>query len=254
MIMLRHTFVHGPGIGTTTERSIWQAGARTWEQYLDQYARGRFGGRRHDQLASVIQDSRRALDARDVSFFGNRLASCDRWRLYHSFVDRAAYIDVETTGFGAAADVTLVALSDGREVQTFVRGQNLDHFPAAAARYPLVVTFNGAQFDLPFLERTFGWRPSAHIDLRFVLQRVGYAGGLKAILPELGMTPPAHVRGLTGLDAIRLWQRYERGSRIALSLLLDYARHDAECLAPLAHYSVGEMAAQLGFSEMPRAA
>jgi len=253
--MLRHTFVHGPGIGTTTERTIWQAGARTWDQYLDRHQRGHFGGRRHEQLVSVIQKSCGALEARDLSFFGDRLASCDQWRLYDSFADRAAYVDVETTGFGAAADVTVIALSDGHETQTFVRGQNLHEFPAAATRHPLVVTFNGAQFDLPFLERTFGgWRPTAHIDLRFVLQRIGYAGGLKAILHEVGLRPPAHLSGVTGIDAVRLWQRYERGSRVALTLLLDYARHDAECLAPLAAYSTREMARRLGFPSLANAA
>jgi uncharacterized protein len=253
--MLRHTFIHGPGIGTLTERSIWQAGARTWEQYLEQYSRGRFGGRRHERLASVILHSCHALDAQDVPFFGERLASCDQWRLHDTFADRAAYVDVETTGFGGTADVTVIALSDGRETQTFVRGQNLDQFPRAAAPYPLIVTFNGAQFDLPFLGRTFGgWKPAAHIDLRFALQQIGYTGGLKAILHQLGMIPPAHVRGLTGIDAIRLWQRHERGSRAALTLLLDYVRHDAECLSPLAVYAVRTLSAQLGFREMSDAA
>jgi hypothetical protein len=43
----------------------------------------------------------------------------------------------------------------------FVQGINLREFPAYVARFPLLVTFNGSQFDVPFLRAHF---PGARLD------------------------------------------------------------------------------------------
>ena len=32
--MLRNTYIHIPGIGSTTERRIWESGIKSWEEYL----------------------------------------------------------------------------------------------------------------------------------------------------------------------------------------------------------------------------
>ena len=41
------------------------------------------------------------------------------------------------------------ALGDG-ELALFIKGINLEDFPAYIARFPLLVSFNGSQFDVPF--------------------------------------------------------------------------------------------------------
>ena len=53
--------------------------------------------------------------------------------------------------------------------------------------FDLVVTFNGTSFDLPFIRRAFPniSLPAVHIDLRFVMRRLGYRGGLKKIEKEI---------------------------------------------------------------------
>ena len=136
-----------------------------------------------------------------------------------------------------------------------MRGRDLHRFPPAVAGYPLVVTFNGAQFDLPFLAREFGgWRPAAHLDLRWPLARLGYAGGLKAIERRVGIARPAEVRNVDGFEAVWLWRRYRRGERRALELLLEYARCDVEHLAPLAALAAAGLARALGFGEATRRA
>jgi uncharacterized protein len=247
--VLRHTFVHGPGIGPTTEASIWAAGCRTWEEYLDGFERGRFVGARYQRLVPVVAESCRALERNDVAYFDNRLAAREKWRLYETFADRTAFVDIETTGLYASSDITVVAMHAGGVTRTFVRGRNLGDFPRAMADYPLVVTYNGAQFDLPFLARTFGgWRPSGHIDLRFPMKRLGYVGGLKAIEPLVGIVRPTRLRGMDGWEAVRLWQCYERGDRLALERLLEYARYDVENLRPLAECAIREMAVRVGFA------
>jgi uncharacterized protein YprB with RNaseH-like and TPR domain len=48
--------------------------------------------------------------------------------------------------------------------------------------------YNGKTFDVPFIEKYFGIRMNhAHIDLRYVLKSLGYAGGLKRCEKALGL-------------------------------------------------------------------
>jgi uncharacterized protein YprB with RNaseH-like and TPR domain len=90
------------------------------------------------------------------------------------------------------------------------------------------VTFNGTQFDLPVLRAYFMdlVLPPLHVDLRFLLARLGYKGGLKKIEPRFGIHRPNEVNGMDGYMAVILWQRYQRGDRTSLDLLLKYNRED----------------------------
>jgi uncharacterized protein len=234
--MLRRTFLHAPRIGTVREAEIWERGIRTWDEYVVAHQDGRFPEPHYADLPSVLARSHGALEAGDVAFFAERLPREEHWRLYEDFARIAAYVDIETTGLSAMSSrITVVAMHTCDGTALFVRGRNLDGFPAAVARYPLVVTFNGAVFDLPFLAREFGgWWPAAHIDLRFALRRLGLRGGLKAIEREVGLERSSEVRGMDGYDAVRLWYRHERGDSHALDRLLAYARYDVVNLEPLA--------------------
>lgn len=248
--MLQHTFVHAQGVGRGTERTLWENGARDWHAFLAMYDGGRFSGARHDSLATALSDSTKALGRRDANFFWRRLPTSEHWRLYEEFSGSAAFVDIETTGLSHNHDdITVIAMHAEGRTRTFIRGKDLDRFPAQAARYPLVVTFNGATFDLPFLAAQFrGFCPEAHIDLRYPLKRLGYSGGLKLVEAQAGIKRPAHLREVDGLEAVRLWHRYERGNRNALDLLLEYAAKDVETLAPLARLTATALAKSLGFS------
>ena len=68
--------------------------------------------------------------------------------------------------------------------------------------------------------------PAGHVDLRFLLKRLGYRGGLKKIEPHFGILRPPEVAGMDGYEAVLLWQRHRRGDRTALELLLTYNRED----------------------------
>jgi uncharacterized protein YprB with RNaseH-like and TPR domain len=246
---IERTFVHARGIGYATEQRLWLNGAQTWSTFLDQHADGLWRGARYDGLARTVEHSRSALRRRDVTFFSRRLAPADRWRLFPAFQDRVAYLDIETTGLWPTwSDVTVVALSDGERTKMFVRGKNLDRFPETISRYSVLVTFNGSQFDVPFLRAAFRRIriPPAHIDLRFPLGQLGYSGGLKAIERELGIRRPAHLRDLDGLDAVRLWRRYEQGNGRALSTLLEYAERDVASLPMLAADACRRLAEHAG--------
>ncbi len=247
--MLRHTFIHGHGIGPQTEENLWRSGAYTWEDFLDLHGMGRIRGARLDRLVPLIRDSQTALGKRAIEFFSHRLPSGEQWRLYPDFADQAAFIDIETTGLEPGYDaVTVIGLYDHERFRVFIRGKNLREFPRVVARYPLVVSYNGAQFDLPFLRATFpSFRPRAHLDLRYPLARLGYTGGLKGVERKAGIRRPRSVRELDGFDAVILWHEYQRGRRSALDRLIAYTRQDVLNLAPLAKLVAERMPIRLRF-------
>ncbi len=243
--MLEHTFIHIPGIGTKTERLLWKRGILTWEDFLDH----------KDPILSSDRDAviRRELEIslknrKELLFFANRLPPSDLWRVFESFKEEAVFLDIETSGgYQGLDEITLIGLFDGRKVQTFVNGRNLDDFEQAIASYSLVITFNGSCFDLPYIKRWFRHisLPPAHIDLRFLLKKLGLHGGLKSIEKQLGMPRDPQVEGLNGFDAVLLWKAYEWGDQTALGRLILYNTMDIVQLKPLMEFSAREMKKRL---------
>lgn len=224
--MLKRTFIHLPHIGPATELRLWRQGFHTWEDLLAArevagFSPGRLAGQQR-----LLEQSLAHLD--QPTYFSSRLAGADRWRLFDQYRLQTAYLDIETTGATwPHLTVTVIGLYDGRTFYQFVLGENLWDFLELIDRYQVLVTFNGSQFDLPVLQAFFGQRfPQAHIDLRFVLARLGYKGGLKKIEPRFGLHRPPDLEGLDGYDAVLLWQRAQRGDSQALDTLRRYNRED----------------------------
>lgn len=221
--MLRSTFCHIPGIGAAGEKSLWQAGVRSWDELAEGPATVRCcapGG----VLRQYIDLSRRHLEAGDCRWFAESLPAREHWRMFAEFRSSAAYIDIETTGLSAAASVvTTIALYDGRNIRHYVRGENLEQFARDIGDYGLIVTFNGKTFDLPFLRDAMGLRlGQPHIDLRYVMRALGYRGGLKAIERQLGIER-GELHDVDGYAAVLLWHQYRRtGNPRALETLLAY--------------------------------
>ncbi len=244
--MIKRTFVHLPGVGLRTEAQFWRQGLTTWEDFLSVGRVSGLGLARLDCFKSLLQESLRHLHRPE--YFAPRLPSGEHWRLFHHFRSRTAYLDIETTGAGwPEQTVTVVGLYDGHTMRQFVLGQNLRDFPEALAEVEVLVTFNGAQFDLPVLRAYFAGLPSPllHLDLRFILARLGYRGGLKRIEPLFGITRAPEVAGFNGFDAVLLWERYQRGDLTALELLLKYNQEDVLNLEVLM-----EQAFELGKNEL----
>jgi uncharacterized protein YprB with RNaseH-like and TPR domain len=249
--MLKHTFIHVEGVGPATEKKLWSAGIHTWHHFVARQRENKLPSRSMQRLAPSLEDSILAMQRDDVAFFGARLKSSDQWRLYTTFAKRAAFVDIETTGLSADFDqITVVGLLAEGKFQAFVQGKNLDQFPAVIAQYPLVVTFNGAQFDLPFLRKKFPQiNPPAHIDLRYPLTKLGYKGGLKQIERELGIVRPDHLREVDGYEAVRLWSEHRRGRAGSLDRLLEYCQHDVVNMLPLMERVATEMPKLAGLTE-----
>jgi uncharacterized protein YprB with RNaseH-like and TPR domain len=170
--------------------------------------------------------------------------------LYSEFADRALFLDIETTGLSADHDdVTVIGALGHGELGLFIKGINLEQFPDYIAQFPLLVSFNGSQFDVPFLRAHFPQArlDQAHIDLRFVLASLGYKGGLKTVESQLGLVRDQAIQGVDGFEAVRLWHRYQRGDRQALERLILYNLTDVSNLVELAETAVHLKRQQIEF-------
>ncbi|WP_027721021.1 ribonuclease H-like domain-containing protein [Maridesulfovibrio zosterae] len=221
--MLERTFCHLKGIGSTTEAKIWQAGVSKWKDIIGGVS-SPLSDAKMVELEKGCGESLQKLSECDACWFADRLPASDQWRLYSHFRDDIAYIDIETTGTDShCCDITTIALWNGKEIKTYVQGKNLYDFEAEIARYPLIVSFNGKCFDVPFIEKYFGIKvEAAHIDLRFVFRALGITGGLKGIEHYFGMDR-GDAEGLDGYFAVLLWNEFEmHGDERALETLLAY--------------------------------
>lgn len=184
---------------------------------------------RKTRICDEIKISSKHLAARNCFYFSQRLPSAEHWRTYSLFSDSVAFFDIETTGLSPNRDrITVVGIYNGNESKTYVRGINLDDLVKEFSKYRLLVSFNGARFDIPFIKSEFPEMEfkQLHIDLMYPLRRIGYSGGLKNIEKLLGICRSEETDGMDGFDAVRLWRQYEKGDREALDLLLKYNRED----------------------------
>lgn len=230
--MLNNTYIHIPGIGAATEHAIWKRGIKNWEDFLSSHSIVKTARKKKRMLLSWVEESIEQLSCANHVFFARRLRQCHHWRAYRHFREETAYVDIETTGLSPGyADITIIGIYNGKETKTFVKGFNLEDANAELAGYKQLITFNGARFDLPFIEQEFpGFFNHLHIDLMYPLKKIGYCGGLKNVELSLGIKRSEETANLNGFDAVRLWRRYERGDDEALELLIRYNREDVENL------------------------
>ncbi len=236
--LLEATFLHSQGIGRTTEHKLWQAGARDWSAYLAAPdASWPLTRSQRALLTPTIVESQARLAAEDHTWFAQRLPQNEHWRSIASFGHRLAFLDIETTGGMGPEALTVVGVYDGWQMRQFVKGHNLAEFPQAIADAAVLVTFFGTGFDIPFLRRAFPdpslFDSKLHVDLCFLLKKLGYRGSLKSIEPRFGIQRSAATCGLSGWDAVRLWREYRAGRPRSLETLLAYNAEDVRNMAVL---------------------
>ena len=233
---IENSFIPIRGVGETTERRLWEQGITHW----DEFERSAVGEKTGERIATFIEQGRDHLAASNARFFDDALPSRHRWRLYENFRESACFFDIETTGLSHHRDeVTTVSLLRDGEVRTLVNdpdpivGEPLTREALAEALdAPLLVTFNGTTFDVPFLEASYDLDlDAAHLDLRYACKRVGLSGGLKAVERDVGIERDRP--DISGRDAVRLWKEYERGADGSLETLVSYNRDDAVNLRTL---------------------
>lgn len=249
--MLQRTFCHLDGVGVVTERKIWAAGARTWEEFLAAASLPVFKTRLPALQAALRDDLKRLDDGGAdhlAEHLSDRLPPSEAWRLFLAYPDRTAYLDIETDGT-PASEVTVVGVYDGHEARAYVQGANLHELENDLARFKVLVTFNGRSFDAPVLERNLGLTlPKIHVDLRCVLTALGLTGGLKACEKRYGLDRE-ELDGADGYTAVRLWRAYDRyNDREALETHLAYNAADILSLEVLLAHAVNAMLGETPFA------
>ncbi|UCH88997.1 MAG: ribonuclease H-like domain-containing protein [Thermoplasmata archaeon] len=242
--MLINTFLHVPTIGEVKERRLWREGITDWHKALQKAVRDKLPSWVGPHFVSEIENSMDKLTEKNYRYFRGCLSHREYWRTFPEFQQSTVYLDIETTGLDRFShDITVVGLYDGNSVKTFVKGQNMKELPGELKQYSSIVTFNGIMFDLPFISAKFrGLKiDQIQLDLRFILKRLGYSGGLKAIEKKLGITRAEETVGLSGYDAIRLWRQYERGVPEALDILIKYNTEDIVNLEYLMRFAYDEL-------------
>ncbi len=245
--MLTRTFIHIPTVGPKRELGIWKAGITSWRDFLE-HGHALLPPSIYNLGRPVMERSLGALQRPGgLTELAGMIPRAEHWRFFPRF-GKAVYLDIETGGdpydWGG---ITVVGLYDGQEVTQFVAGQNLHEVDQAMAGYEVVVTFAGSSFDIPVMKEVFPRLlvPPVHIDLRWVLRRLGLRGGLKRIEKSLGLTRPGHVLELDGLEAVNLWADHLGGDPEALGTLLDYNACDIVNLEPLLNMAVRELKGQM---------
>jgi uncharacterized protein YprB with RNaseH-like and TPR domain len=231
-VRVENSFLQVRGIGEATERDLWDAGVTHW----DDFEPAHLGPTTGERVSEFIAEGRERLAGTDAGFFADALPDGAVWRLYGNFGADAAFFDIETTGLSRHRNrVTTVSVHRGGETTTLVRGDDLtaENLQALLADAPLLVTFNGKRFDLPFLEECFDLSlPNPHLDLLYACRKLDLAGGLKAVEAEIGIERERP--DISGEDAVRLWREHEAGRDGALDTLIAYNREDAVNLRALA--------------------
>ena len=255
--MLPHTFIHLPNIGPVTERELWERGILTWDDFLDANVLPTRAHSQQARLKSILAEcSQRFLDA-DSGYFARAIPPSESWRMYADFRANAAFLDIETTGLSPERGIiTLVGILDVDGYHAFIHGQNLDDLREAVEKYDLIVTYNGASFDLPFIEHHFGslFRHTPHIDLMSPLRRLGLTGGLKSVERRLQVGRPTELSSLNGYDAVRMWRMWTAGDDGALKTLVRYNAEDVLSLPKLAEIAYNRLINGIGapVSELER--
>ncbi len=238
-LVLDRTFVLLDRVGDRTERRIWDQGVRTWDDFLDRESVSPFSPQRKEVADRTLEEAKDAMVRRSSEFFAQRMPGRDIWRLYPNFSEDALFLDIETTGLSRHSAITVVGLARGGRFRALVRGKDLTRKNLAkemeGAR--LIVTYNGASFDLPMLRNKYPvpTLEIPHLDLRYLARRVGLGGGLKRIERQLGLERDREFAMMTGEDAVHLWHLWDRrGNEKALDLLLRYNEADVVNLKEVA--------------------
>lgn len=222
--MLKNTFCHLPHIGRLTERRLWENEIFSWNDLLSE--KNEFASR-FENIKNLIRLSDKKIRQRNVRFFTDRLVTDQHWRIFQEFQRDIAYIDIETTGLGKERDhITTISLYDGNKIFYYVHGKNLNQFKNDIRKYKVLVTYNGKNFDVPFIEHHLGITLyQAHLDLRYILHSIGISGGLKRCEHQIGISR-GDLEGVNGFFAVHLWKDYLKGNNKALETLIAYNIED----------------------------
>ncbi|MBS3165782.1 ribonuclease H-like domain-containing protein [Candidatus Woesearchaeota archaeon] len=225
--MITNSFVFLEKISNRKEQSLWQQGIKTWDDFLKKEKIKGISSISKQYYNRKIKEAQEALLKNESSFFMGKIPSAEMWRLYDYFKEESCFLDIEVDSYGK---ITVVGISNYYHTNTWVQGINLNkiEIQKELQKYKLIVTFNGAAFDLPKLKKQMGIEITIpHIDLKPLCVKLGLKGGLKEVEKILNLKRPPHLYG----NPVELWKAFHAsGDREYLELLINYNKEDVENL------------------------
>lgn len=248
--MITNSYIFLERINYLTEQALWKQRIQYWDDFLEKDSVKGFSKQRKKYYDRKIMEAKRNLYTLNSSYFMDKLPSAENWRLYDFFKDESVFLDIETTGVEKYDDVVVVGLFDGIDVKTMIKGINLNLFALKQElrKYRLIVTFNGAVFDVPFLKKRYpDIIPKIPVfDVRPVCQRIGLTGGLKEIEKKLGIKRNKIIEHFYGGDPLCLWRMYRvTGDDYYLNVLIEYNGEDVVNLKKIAEYAIEKLKVQI---------
>jgi len=245
--MITKSFIFLERVGDKLEQNIWGNGIHDWDSFLKTQNIKGLSRYRKLYYDRKILSARKALYNFDSSYFLKALPQSEMWRLYEFFKEDAVFLDIETTGLSKNDDdITVFGLYDGINTKIMIKNINLDYklLKKELEKYKLIVTFNGASFDLPFIEKRYpNLLPKIpNFDVKSVTDRLGLKGGLKNIEKTLGIKRNPIIEKFYGGDALTLWRMYRAtGDDYYLNLLVEYNEYDVINLKIVAEHCVKKL-------------
>ena len=245
--MIRNSFIFLERVGNRLEKNLWSNGIPDWESFLKKEDIQGLSKSRKLYYDRKLMEARKELFNSNSAYFMNILPQSENWRLYNFFKEDSVFLDIETTGLSKNYDdITVFGLYDGLNTKTMIKGINMDYhlLKKELEKYKLIVTFNGASFDLPFIEKRYPrLLPNVpNFDVRSITRKLGLTGGLKNIEKELGIKRRNIIEDFNGGDALTLWRMYKStGDDYYLNLLVEYNEYDIMNLKLVAEKCVKKM-------------
>jgi len=225
---LFNSFTFVKGIGLKTESTLRELGINCWNDVIKKQRPELFPKQKWHALWNGVNSVLEALKILDISQLTSLIPKIQHWKMIPNFIDRIAYLDIETTGLSPQySHITTIAVYDGTRVHDFVRGDNLNDFPTFISKFPAITTFYGKAFDIPFIKQEMGIDfNQIHFDVCFLLKRLKIKGGLKRIEKRFGISR-GRLEDLDGYSAVLLWNRFKKSQKKEyLETLLAYNNED----------------------------
>ncbi len=227
--MIKNSFMILEKIGNKKEKNIWGQEICSWDDFLKAEDIKGIDNSRKKHYDRRIIEARKALYNLDSSYFLGKLPQSEMWRLYSFFREEAVFLDIEVDN--VMGDVIVVGLFDGFDTKTMIKAINLDFkaLEEELKKYKLIVTFNGAVFDVPFLKKRYpNLLPEVPVfDLRVLCSRLGYKGGLKQIEKDFGIRRNRIIQEMYSGDPYLLYRMFKgSGDKDYLNLLVEYNEED----------------------------
>ncbi len=223
-----NSFTFVKGIGLKTETVLKELGINCWNDVIKKQCPELFPKKKWHALWNGVNSAIDALKALDVSQLTSLVPKTQHWKMIPNFIDRIAYLDIETTGLSPRySHITTIAVYDGIKVHNFVRNDNLDEFSTFISEFPAITTFYGKAFDIPFIKQEMGIDfNQIHFDVCFLLRKLKIKGGLKRIEKRFGILRGG-LEDLDGYSAVLLWNKFRKTKkRKYLETLLAYNNED----------------------------